>query len=411
MEIISGRIKIFFIFPQLKRGRVKIMILTYINSRVTEKTLLIYRMPAQYSNIRAALAIAKASLLSMFRSPTAVVFSLLFPIIFIVVFGSMVDNAAIRIKVAVAPDCDTSNIVYKSITAIRIIRLQTGMQPAATLEALKKGQITALLNIKNESVAGPLPHYGVELTTANASMDRLALLESVIRESVNRLNEKTFPQNKTAAEITVTKIPGRIYRQIDFILPGQLGFSLLMAGVFSSAFLLFSLRQGYVLKRVFATPITRGYLILGELLSRLFFQVIGFIIMVALGYYVFDFTLVNGMSTFLEMLSFSILGLLIFMGIGFIISGVTENESSIAPIANTITLPQILLCGLFFPVDSYPHWLQSFCRILPLTFFVDGLRKIAFEGTHIWQMPLEFTGLLCWTIAIGILTVKVFRWE
>src|SRR5262249_8107465 len=149
-------------------------------------------------------------------------------------------------------------------------------------------------------------------------------------------------------------LPGRAYRQIDFILPGQLGFSLLMAGVFGSAFLLFNLRKSLVLKRISATPVKRFYVILGEMLSRFIFQVAGFTIMIVLGHYAFDFTLVNGMATFWEMLAFSVLGLVIFMGIGFIISGLVQNESSVAPVANTITLPQILLCGLFFPVESYP---------------------------------------------------------
>jgi ABC-2 type transport system permease protein len=368
-------------------------------------------MPKRHSQFRASFAIAKASLWSMFRSPTSVVFSLLFPIIFIVVFGSMVDNAAIKIKIGIAEGCDTTNIVYKAISAIKIIQPQTTMSKVAMTEALKKGQIAAILNIKNPAGNTPGLHYEIELTTAESSADKISLLESVIKESVNRLNEKAFPTNLSAAKVTVTKIPGRVYRQIDFILPGQLGFSLLMAGVFGSAFLLFNLRQSYVLKRFFATPVKRSYLILGELLSRLFFQVIGFMIMVSLGYFAFNFTLVNGIFTFLEMLMFSILGLLIFMGIGFIISSTIENESSVAPVANTITLPQILLCGLFFSIESYPHWLQIFCKILPLTFFVDGLRKIAFEGTHIWQMPVQVLGLLGWTVVISFITVRVFRWE
>ena len=368
-------------------------------------------MTRHYSQLKASFAISKASLLSMFRSPTSVVFSLLFPIIFIVVFGSMVDNAAIKIKVGIAPGADTSNLVYKTIASIGIILPQTNMKPGAMQEALQKGQIAAILNIRNDAKKDALPHYTIELMTSNSSADKISLLESVIRESINGLNQKIFPQNLSAVNTIVTKIPGRIYRQIDFILPGQLGFSLLMAGVFGSAFLLFNLRQSYVLKRFFATPVKRGYLILGELLSRLFFQVIGFIIMVSLGYFAFDFTLVNGLATFLEMLVFSILGLLIFMGIGFIISSLIENESSIAPVANTITLPQILLCGLFFSIESYPHWLQDFCKILPLTFFVDGLRKIAFEGAHIWQMPLQLGGLFCWTLIIGFITVKSFRWD
>jgi len=147
------------------------------------------------------------------------------------------------------------------------------------------------------------------------------------------------------------------------------------------------------------------------MLSRLFFHVISFIIMIALGYFAFQFTLVNGITTFLEMLCFSLSGLIIFMGIGFIISGMIQNESSIAPVANTFTLPQILLCGLFFPVENFPHWLQSFCNMLPLTFFVEGLRKIAFEGMHIWQMPVQLTGLTIWGVVISLFSIKAFKWE
>jgi ABC-2 type transport system permease protein len=133
--------------------------------------------------------------------------------------------------------------------------------------------------------------------------------------------------------------------------------------------------------------------------------------MVAIGYFAFRFTLVNGIVTVLEMLAFSLFGLSIFMGIGFIISGVVHNENAISPIANTVVLPQILLCGLFFPIDNYPGWLQHFCNILPLTLFVDGLRKIAFENTHIWQMPSIIVGLILWIFIIAPLSVKSFRWE
>jgi len=368
-------------------------------------------MPDRYNNLKASLAIARASLISMLRSPTAVVFSLLFPVIFIVVFGSMVDNASLKMKIAFTPESDTGNVVYRTISGIKMIEPQKGMSTESMKDALKKGQITAMVEIGNDSVGKPIPHYKVLLTTGNAAADKFTLLQSVIEESIHRLNEKLYPQNRAAGSVAVNRVPGRVYRQIDFILPGQLGFSLLMAGVFSSAFLFFNLRQSLVLKRIFATPITRSYLILGELISRLLFQVIGFIIMITLGHFAFDFTLVNGLATFFEMLLFSLFGLLIFMGTGFIISSLLRDEESLSPVANTITLPQILLCGLFFPIENYPVWLQSFCKILPLTILVDGLRKIAFEGTHIAQMPIQLAGLFCWTIGIGMITVKVFRWE
>ncbi len=364
-----------------------------------------------FNQIRAVLILSKYSLLATLRSPTSVVFSLLFPIIFIVVFGAMIGDQTPMPRVAISPDCDTTNPVFKAIAAIPSIILKKGMTPAEQSDALQKGQLTAILTIVSDGGFSPIPHYAVRLQTAGASPGSLGMLKTILQEAIRNIDQKAFPRIPSLARLSVTRVPGRIYRTIDFILPGQLGFSLLMAGVFGSSFLLFNLRQGLVLKRLRATPVRRRSIIAGEMLSRLFFHIIGFMIMVGLGYFAFSFTLVNGWFTFLEMLIFSLFGLGIFMATGFVISGVIQNESSISPVANTIVLPQILLCGLFFPIESYPHWLRGFCEVLPLTLFVDGLRRIAFEGAHIWDMPVKVGGLIAWTVVIGALSVKVFKWE
>jgi ABC-2 type transport system permease protein len=363
------------------------------------------------NQIKAVLTLAKYSLLATLRSPTSVVFSLLFPIVFIVVFGSLIGDQTPILKLAVAPGCDTANLPFNAIGNIPSITLERGLSAEEQSDALKKGRLAGILAIIPDGGPSSIPHYEIQVEATGSSPRSLKLLQTLLQEAIRPINEKFFPRNPSIATVTVTRTPGRIQRTIDFILPGQLGFSLLMAGVFGSSFLLFSLRQGLVFKRLRTTPVRRRSIIAGEMLSRLFFHVIGYIIMVALGYFAFGFTLVNGMATFLEMLIFSLFGLSIFMGIGFIISGVLQNESSIAPVANTIVLPQILLCGLFFPIENYPHWMQGFCNLLPLTLFVDGLRKIAFEGTHIWQMPAKLLGLILWTLVIGLWSVKAFKWE
>ena len=368
-------------------------------------------MPSSYSQLRASFALAKASLIATLRSPTSVVFSLLFPLIFIVVFGSMVNNAVVQLKVVIAPGSDTANAIYKAIAAFDNITINTTMNMNDAENALQKGRLTAIINIKNAAANTPVPNYEVNITSGTSSADENTLLKMQLTNVIATINQKIFAGNPSIATINEKELPGRVYRRIDFILPGQLGFSLLMAGVFGSSFLLFNLRQSLVLKRLSATSINRAHLILGEMLSRLFFHILSFIIIIALGHFAFNFTLVNGFYTFIEMLLFSLFGLVIFMGIGFIISGVLQNESSIAPVANTITLPMILLCGLFFPIENYPHWLQAFCNILPLTFFVDGLRKIAFEGGHIWQMPVQITGLIIWAVIISFTSIKIFKWE
>lgn len=362
------------------------------------------------SQWKATLVLSKYSLLATLRSPTSVVFSLAFPIFFIVIFGSLVGDKGGPIKVAVAPGCDTVNPIYKTVEGIAAIRLVKGMSAEAIGAAMQKGTIGTELNIISDGV-GFLPHYRVELRGTDTASRGMAVLRPVISATIREMDRRVFPRNPTLAEFAVRRAPGHIHKMIDFVLPGQLGFSLLMAGVFGSSFLLFNLRQSFVLKRLRATPVRKRVIIGGELLSRLFFHVIGFFIMVGLGYFVFAFTLVNGWETVIEMLVFSLFGLGIFMGIGFIISGVVVNEHSVTPVANTVTLPQMLLCGLFFPIDSYPVWLQHFCSVLPLTFFVDGLRSIAFDGLHIWQLPVAVGGLAVWTVVVGVWAVRAFKWE
>src|SRR6201996_4526722 len=71
----------------------------------------------------ATLTLSKYSLIATLRSPTSVVFSLLFPIFFIIVFGSLVGDKSGSIKVAVAPGCDTLGPVYKAIRQIPSVEL------------------------------------------------------------------------------------------------------------------------------------------------------------------------------------------------------------------------------------------------------------------------------------------------
>ena len=203
----------------------------------------------------------------------------------------------------------------------------------------------------------------------------------------------------------------REYKTIDFILPGQLGFSLLSSGVFGVAFMFFNLRNTLVLKRFFATPISRTYIILGEGLSRVIFQMVTAIVIILAGYYIFGFTLVNGFRTLLEMLLLSFIGLIIFMGLGFIVSGLAKNDSTIPPFANLITLPQFLLGGTFFSVEAFPKWLQPISKALPLTHLNTAMRAVAFEGQNLWDVRTEIGILLLWGIAVYIVAIKVFKWE
>ena len=137
----------------------------------------------------------------------------------------------------------------------------------------------------------------------------------------------------------------------------------------------------------------------------------GSVVIILIGKFAFGFTLIHGVITFLNMLLLCALGLIVFMGFGFVVSGLAKNESSIPPLANIITMPQFLLAGTFFSISNFPSWLQPICKILPLTYLNDALRKIAFEGQGLWDVHTQILIILGWGVVVYILAIKVFRWE
>ncbi len=361
-----------------------------------------------YNQLVAMLAISKASFKAIFRSPSAVIFSFLFPIIFILVFGFLSSTSPV-IRVAFDPTSNNDNELYRELISNSSIKIIVESEKKMK-EDVEKGHVTAIIKIKEVNPVA-YPKYVIELVTSTASADRIGLLQSIIQKSIGVLDRKHFPNSPVYAFMEKKVLPGREYRTIDFILPGQLGFSLLSSGVFGVAFIFFNLRQTLVLKRFFATPIRRTYIVFGEGLGRIAFQMITAIVILGVGHFAFKFTLVHGWITFAELMILSLIGLIVFMGFGFIVSGLAPSESTIPPFANLVTLPQFLLAGTFFQVDNFPTWLQPFCRILPLTHLNEAMRNVAFEGSHISDCWPQLKVLLVWGIVTYAVAIKVFKWE
>ena len=353
-------------------------------------------------------AITKASLRSITRSPSAVVFTLAFPLIFIVVFGFM-GGGRFSVDVAVKQGCNTANPIYMALQGIDIIDLDTSKDAKLVGIDLEKGRIDATLFIQDNGLEA-MPRYSVFVETSTASPERGNIFKSVLSNIFYTLNE-ALTDAPVIAELKETEINVRRYKTIDFILPGQLGFSLLSTGVFGTAFVFLSLRQTLVIKRFFATPIKRQFIVLGEALSRLIFALAGALIIILIGHYAFGFTLIYGVATVLNMLVLSALGLIVFMGFGFVVSGIAKNENAVPPIANIITLPQFLLSGTFFPITAFPDWLQPICKALPLTYLNDAMRKVAFEGMKLYEVSHQILIVGVWGVVIYLLAFRFFKWE
>jgi ABC-2 type transport system permease protein len=365
---------------------------------------------SHYSQLRAMLAVMKASLAATFKSPQSIFFSLFFPIVLIWIFGSLAGGGgAAAVDVAFEKGVDSSSILYQQMAHHPLLKVADPAKKNIE-EELSKGRIAAVIDIRENKDSSTSP-YLIHLRTSSASQREFGILQSVLSNIVHSADEMLYKDRQTVAVVEQSVMPGRAYKMIDFFLPGMIGFSLIGSAVFGIAFLFYSLRETLVLKRMYATPIRRGYIILGESISKVLFQLLTVVVLIAFGYFMYNFTLAHGIVTFVNMLVLSFLGLLVFMGFGFLISGISKNQNVIPIYANLFMFPQYFLSGTFFPKTALPAAMQPFLQFLPLTALNDSLRNVAFEGLSLWSCWPQMLTMLVWGVVVYVVTAKFFRWE
>lgn len=385
-------------------------------------------MAKPYSQSRALWAITKASFTAIFAQPVAIVFSLLFPIIFILIFGAFGNRGGPSYSIGIAPGTDTTTRFFDSLSHAEFIRIVKYPDTAAMYGELRKGRLTAVLGIQelhDTSTIASLdssailndPLHGskflLDIHTTHASDDRIgAFMEAL--QYFKLSFEAAIPGNIKQHYVYIQQprwSAGKQLRQIDFILPGQVGFSILFSTLFGIAFTFFTLREQLVLKRFYASPVRKIHILIGIGASRLFFQLINVVVLILFGYFFLDFTLQNGFLTVVEMLVLSTIMLFLLMGVGLIFSSIVKSDAPIPLLINLFGFPQMLLSGTFFPITVFPPWLQSICKILPLTQFNDAIRKISFEGLHLYDVWKEIGILGIWIAVTYMVLVRVIKWE
>lgn len=367
-------------------------------------------MPQAYSQSKALWAITKASFKAIFAHPSAIIFSILFPIIFVLIFGAFGKGGGVSYRVTMAAGSDTTSAYYQALKNSPVIRINTYEDTVSMRKDLVTGKLSAVLTLKTGKDSSGREHSSVAIRSTSASNNTRGGLIAAL--DYLRLVTEAPPQSQSTINLVQEPVEEiRPYRQIDFVLPGQLGFSILFSTLFGIAFTFFGLREQLVLKRFYASPVRRINIVVGIGISRLFFQLLSVIVLLLFGHFVLNFTLHHGLLTFFEIIFMTIVMLFLLMGVGLIFSSVAKNDTSIPLLINLFGFPQMMLSGTFFPIEVFPDWLQSICRVLPLTQYNDSIRKISFEGLHITDCLKELGILGIWIAVIYVITAKVIKWE
>jgi ABC-2 type transport system permease protein len=361
--------------------------------------------------VKSFLAMVKASLKMFMRNKGTIVFSLLLPMVMLSVFGFLSSNSGPAIRLAMTNHSTTEMAAEfeKELVQVGAFSIET-LSEAEAADALGKGHVDLHVIVPErfgEMKDGrPVPEQ-IETRFNNGKPQGAQIANLVISQIVNSLDRK-FTGNAPMLSIKTTGVTVNDLGYFDFVLPGILAMTIMQLGIFSVAFSFVAWKLNGALRRIQATPIHPFQFVLAQAIVRLIVVIMTATVLVGFGAWFFDFHM---MGSYIDFALVCIIGALIFLGVGFSIAGWAREETQVAPVANLVQLPLLLLSGIFFPAEVFPKWLQSVTNFLPLTYVVDAMRKIANEGTSLWELPGDVLGMCVWMAVTYTIAVKLFRWE
>jgi ABC-2 type transport system permease protein len=184
---------------------------------------------------------------------------------------------------------------------------------------------------------------------------------------------------------------------------------LVQLGIFGAAFVGFGLvaemRAG-VVERMRVTPASRLALLLGRVLRDVVVLLVQGVILVACAE-------LFGLDAPLAGL---VLGLLVVAALGAAFSSASyaaalmlKSEDALAPLANGLAVPLLLLSGILLPMSLAPGWLEAISDANPVKHVVDGVRALFLEGsvtmTVVWGVVATL-GLVGAALALGTRTFE-----
>jgi ABC-2 type transport system permease protein len=365
--------------------------------------------------LRTVLVFTKLNTRRFFRDRLAQFFSILFPLIFLFVFGSFSSgNNNVTFKVAIINNSHSAFATkfvdkIKTGKTFKVDKSVTSLNDAK--DKISKSQIDGIITLpKDFGVQKPgqaYPSGKAELLYNHDSSGTGQTLTSVLQGIFDQINAQ-FVKVPQPFSVNGKEINAKSLSAFDYTFAGLLGFSIIGLGIFGPVNVFPELKKQGILRRLHTTPLRTWQYFMATMLSQAATGIISIAIQFAIAITVFDLK-VDG--NYLEIFTFTILSIFMILGLGLAIGGWAKNERQAAPLSNIIVFPMLFLSGTFFPRFLMPNWLQTVTDYLPLTPVIDGLRLLTTEGKHLIDLGPQLGLIAVWFIVIYAVAFRVFKWE
>jgi ABC-2 type transport system permease protein len=354
-----------------------------------------------------------ANVKSFYRDRAALFWTFAFPILFVILFGYLFSGSPSNFDVGWADEDNSaaSAQLREAFAKVPLITLKD-VGRADALDEMHNGKLSAVIVVPQglgqalQPGAPPAQPFNLTVYTDPSQQTSSSTVQQIVAQVVGGINQSLSGRPPSLA-VALQPLQTENLTNAAYFVPSILGMALMQLGVFA-AIPLVAQREKLILKRLNATPISRGTLVLSNVLMRLIIALIQTLIIVGIGAALFGVRIVGSP---LIVVGLVVVGAMTFLSIGYVIASYARTEDTANSLASVVQFPLMFLSGIFFPIAFMPSWLQPVAAILPLTYLGDALRQVMVGGAAYAPLSLDVLILGGWLVVSLAVSARFFRWQ
>jgi len=214
------------------------------------------------------------------------------------------------------------------------------------------------------------------------------------------------PANRRTPTFEVTLLYNPEQRTPVNIVPGLVGIILTMTMIMFTSAAIVRERERGNLELLITTPVSSLELMVGKIVPYIFIGALQVIIILGLGYLIFDVPINGGLG---QLAIATFLFIIASLTLGLVISTIAKNQLQSTQMTIFVLLPSILLSGFMFPFEGMPKLAQNIAEFLPATHFMRLIRGVVLRNVDVVNMAFDLYWLAIFTLTGLVVASLRFR--
>ena len=340
------------------------------------------------------------------RNKQYIFFSLLLPVVILGIVG-LNDGERDPVNIGLV-DYSNSNISKEFIDKLSNNALFNINQSdeESLRDKLIMGELTLILVLPND-MGNTNKTTNIKLLADKSQINFIEAIKPIINQTLIGV-EREISKKIPMFSLEIEDIKSRTQTYLDFLLPGIMAFMLMNLSIAGSGFNVVEFRRRGILKRLFVTPIKPIDFVSAIVVARMVIVLGQLSIIFGFAFFFLDVNIVGSISHLFFIIMLSVL---MFLTLGFSIGSLAKTQESVGVIASIFIYPQIVMSGVFFPIETLPEFIQPFSEILPLSIVADAMRSISSDGLLLLAVYKNIIGISIWIVIGTFISTKLFVWK